>query len=146
MSHLMTKPTNWHGRPARSAWASAQSDQSLSAWRKLGSLATHWAHGEDWSDLSLRWAHSHFVGFCRVCEKDTYNISDQQSLRHLRSLASDFCYLLPQYRKLEEAADKQAHPLRKRLRIRSVISVNYHYITVLWPFNLLIRFKCYDIV
>ena len=33
-------------------------------------LATHWAHGEDWSDwadaqadLSLRWAHTHFVGF-----------------------------------------------------------------------------------
>ena len=35
-------------------------------------------------------------------------------------------------------------PLRKRLRIRSVISVNYHYITVLCPFNLLIRFKCYN--
>ena len=31
------------------------SESSLSAWRKLGSLATH--------DLSLRWAHSHFVGF-----------------------------------------------------------------------------------
>ena len=39
--------------------------------KKLGSLATHWAHSED-SDktgqmprsiLSLRWAHSHFVGF-----------------------------------------------------------------------------------
>ena len=28
-------------------------------------------------------------------------------------------------------------PLLKRLRIRSVISVNYHYITVLCPFNLL---------
>ena len=32
----------------RSAWACAQSDQSsLSAWRKLGSLATHWAHSQD---------------------------------------------------------------------------------------------------
>ena len=31
----------------RSTWASAQSDQSsLSAWRKLGSFATHWAHSE----------------------------------------------------------------------------------------------------
>ena len=54
------------------------SESSLSAWRKLGSLATHWAHSKDsdqtghplWSDwadaqadLSLRWAHSHFVGF-----------------------------------------------------------------------------------
>ena len=34
-------------RRLRSAWASAQSDQSsLSAWRKLGPLATHWAHSE----------------------------------------------------------------------------------------------------
>ena len=36
--------------------------------------------------------------------------------------------------------------LRKRLRIRSVLSVNYNYITVLCPFNLLIRFKCYSTV
>ena len=35
-------------RRHRSAWASAQSDQSsLSAWRKLGSLATHLAHSQD---------------------------------------------------------------------------------------------------
>ena len=35
----MTKPTKW---------LCVQSDQSsLSAWRKLGSLATHWAHSED---------------------------------------------------------------------------------------------------
>ena len=40
------------------------SESSLSAWRKLGSLATHWAHSEDWSDwadaqadLTLRWEH-----------------------------------------------------------------------------------------
>ena len=54
----------------RSASASAHSDQSsLSAWRKLGSLATNWEHSEDWSDwvdaqadLSLRWAH---MPFCR---------------------------------------------------------------------------------
>ena len=39
-----------------------------------------------------------------------------------------------------------SHTLRKRLRIRSVISVNYHYITVLCPFNLLIRFQCYKTV
>ena len=36
--------------------------------------------------------------------------------------------------------------LRKRLRIRSVISVNYHFVAILCPFNLLIRFKCYNIV
>ena len=49
------------------------SESSLLAWRKLGSLATHWAHSEDsdqtgrmgfaQSDLSLCWAPSHFVGF-----------------------------------------------------------------------------------
>ena len=46
------------------------SESSLSAWKKLTCLATHWAHSEDWSDwanaqadLSLRWEHSDFVGF-----------------------------------------------------------------------------------
>ena len=61
MSCLTTKPTKWlcAQRRLRSAWASTQSDQSsLSAWRKLGSLAT-----DAQADLSLRWVHSHFVGF-----------------------------------------------------------------------------------
>ena len=42
------------------------SESSLSAWRKLGSLATHWAHSEypGWSELSLG-AHS-FCWFCHV--------------------------------------------------------------------------------
>ena len=52
------------------------SESSLSAWRKLGSLATkYWNFTlrtqrrlwSDWADaqvdLTLRWAHSHFVGF-----------------------------------------------------------------------------------
>ena len=51
MSHLVTKPTKWHVRPAktpnslgiRPVW----SESALSALRKLGSLATHWAHSED---------------------------------------------------------------------------------------------------
>ena len=34
-------------------------ESSLSAWTKLGSLATHWAHGEDWSDWVDCW-------FCHV--------------------------------------------------------------------------------
>ena len=60
MSRLTTKPTKWH--------VPSLIRVLLSAWRKLGSLATHWAHSEDWSDwadLSLRWSHSHFVGFVR---------------------------------------------------------------------------------
>ena len=36
--------------------------------------------------------------------------------------------------------------LRKLLCIRSVISVNYHCITVFCLFNLLIRFICYNTV
>ena len=46
------------------------SKSSLSAWRKFGSLVTHWAHSEDSGQtgrmprlICLRWAHSHFVGF-----------------------------------------------------------------------------------
>ena len=46
------------------------SEYSLSAWRKLGSLATHWAHSED-SDqtgrmprlILVRWVHTPLVGF-----------------------------------------------------------------------------------
>ena len=37
------------------------SESSLSAWRKLGSLANHWADAQ--AGLSLHWAHIHFVGF-----------------------------------------------------------------------------------
>ena len=62
--------TQWR---LRSAWAFAQSDQSLlSAWRNIGPLITYWAHNEDWSDwvdaqtdLSLRWALRSFC--CHTC-------------------------------------------------------------------------------
>ena len=43
-------------------------ESSLSAWRKLRSLATHWAHCKDWvdaeADLSLHWVHRTFCWFC----------------------------------------------------------------------------------
>ena len=43
------------------------SESSLSTWRKIGSLATQWAHSEDSKQtgrmLGLRWVHTHFVGF-----------------------------------------------------------------------------------
>ena len=71
----MTEPTKWAVHPAktqislgvRRVW----SESSLSAWRKLGSLATHEAHSED-SDQTgqmprLIWVFAgctdHFVGF-----------------------------------------------------------------------------------
>ena len=51
MSRLMTKPTKWHVRPAKTQISlgigPVWSETLLSAWRKLGSLATRWAHSED---------------------------------------------------------------------------------------------------
>ena len=49
MSRDMTKPTKWLCAQQRQiSLASAQSDQSsLSTWRNIGSIATHWAHSED---------------------------------------------------------------------------------------------------
>ena len=71
---LMTKPTKWYVRPAKTQISPyicpVWSEFSLSAWRKLGSLATHWAHSEDsdWADaqtdLSPLWAHTPFCWFC----------------------------------------------------------------------------------
>ena len=57
MGQRTTKPTKWHVRPSktqislgiRQVW----SESSLSAWRKLRSLATHWVHSED-SDQTVR--------------------------------------------------------------------------------------------
>ena len=71
----------------RSAWASTQSDlSSLSAWRNLGSLDTHWAHREDWSvwayaqaDLSLCWEHRSFCWFCRAAAHFINTDSSQKS-------------------------------------------------------------------
>ena len=64
----MTKPTKWHVRPAKTqislGFHPVWSEYSLSAWRKLRSLATHVAYRED-SDaqaaLSRHWAH---ISFC----------------------------------------------------------------------------------
>ena len=61
-----------HDKTNKMAVRPVWSESSLSAWRSIGSLATHWAqHGlwSDWADaqadLSLRWAHTHFVLSCR---------------------------------------------------------------------------------
>ena len=47
----LTKPTKWHVHPAKT-WINlgirpVWSESLLFAWRKLGSLATHWVHSED---------------------------------------------------------------------------------------------------
>ena len=47
----MTKPTKWHVRPTKTQISlgipPVWSESSLTTWRKLGFLATHWAHSED---------------------------------------------------------------------------------------------------
>ena len=45
LSHGMTKPTKWHVRPPKTQIRLGGS--SLAAWRKLGSLTTHWVHSKD---------------------------------------------------------------------------------------------------
>ena len=87
LNRLMTKPTKWHVRPAktqislciRPVW----SESSLSAWRELGCSATHWAHSEDWSDwadaqadLSLRWAHMPFCWFSHEAAHFSFVLSN----------------------------------------------------------------------
>ena len=71
MNHLVTKPTKWVSaqQRLRSAWASAQSDQSSlsKAWTLSYPLSAQRRLWSDWADaqadLSLRWAHTRFVGF-----------------------------------------------------------------------------------
>ena len=53
--NLKTKPTKWHVCPAKS---------SLSAWRKLGSLATHWAHSEHSDQIGQMLGAQSFCWFC----------------------------------------------------------------------------------
>ena len=57
MSRLMKQTTKWHVHQAKTqinlGICPVWSESSLSAWRKLGSLATHWVHSED-SDQSRR--------------------------------------------------------------------------------------------
>ena len=77
LSRSMSKPTKWHVHPGKTQISlgicPVWSESSLSAWKKkLGSLATHWAYSEDWSDwadahadMSLRWVHRSFRWFCR---------------------------------------------------------------------------------
>ena len=64
---MKKKTTKWHLSPAKTQISlgihPVRSESSLSAWRKLGSLATHWVHSEDWSD----WADAQAdLSLCRV--------------------------------------------------------------------------------
>ena len=95
----MTKPTKWHVRPAktlisldiRSVW----SESPLCAWRKLGSLATHWAHSED-SDQTGRMPRVIWVslGAQVILLVLTWGGSDSvKALMRLRGCYTLFAYL-----------------------------------------------------
>ena len=74
-SRITTKPTKWHVCPAKTQISlgicPVWSESSLSAWKKTWVLSyplkaqrrlwSDWADAQ--ADLSLCWAHSHFVGF-----------------------------------------------------------------------------------
>ena len=88
-------------RVCPSVHPSVWSECSLSAWRHLGSLATHLAHSEDWSDWadaqadpSLRWAHMSFCWFCHALTHLLYF-----GLSHLRQqywFLLFWCVLFPE--------------------------------------------------
>ena len=88
LSRLTTKPTKWHVRPAKT-------QISLSIWRKLGSLATHWAYSDD-SDQTRRmprltWVFAgrscHFVSF--VMRQLIYGIQGMNGLCSWKAGNSD---------------------------------------------------------
>ena len=82
------------------------SESSLTAWRKLGSLATHWAPSKDWldwadaqADLRIRWAQMPFCWFCHAAAhllqiafaRRKKDVTDKQLLHFTR------CYELTNY-------------------------------------------------
>ena len=80
LMHLMTKPTTWSVRPAKTQISlgicPVWSESLLYAqWVAQDPSFLH-ADSEDWSDwaddLSLRWAHMPFYWFCREAAQLTY--------------------------------------------------------------------------
>ena len=77
VNRLITKPTKWHMRQAKTQISlgicPVWSESPLSAWRKLRSLATHWAHSKD-SDQTVRmprliWVFAGHASFCWFCHE-----------------------------------------------------------------------------
>ena len=78
---------------------SDQTGHSLSAWRKLGSLAAHWTQWRLWSDLadaqadlSLRWAHIPFCWFCHEAAHMAYIQRRNSSGRYVLSIVNGFLW------------------------------------------------------
>ena len=77
MSRIMTKPTKWHMRPAKTQISLGIRPPSLirvfAVRMKLGSLATHWAHSEDPDQTGrmprLIWVFAGALSFCWFCHE-----------------------------------------------------------------------------
>ena len=108
LNRLVTKPTKWHMRPAKTQISLGMrpvwSESSLSAWRRLGALATHRAHSVD-SDQTGRmprliWVFAgrtcHFVGFVTmrlICNKVNILTDDRTPTVFYSSwVGSEFAY------------------------------------------------------
>ena len=80
MSLLMTKPTKWHVRPAKTqiilGICPVRSESSLYAWRKLGSLATHWlwSNWADWVDSGWSESSLGVQSLCWFCHEAAHMI------------------------------------------------------------------------
>ena len=82
----------------------------------------------------------------RATSLSTYNFSTLYTTLPHNLIKEKLINLIEWTFKREGSPYIDCNALRKRLRIRSVISVNYHYMTVLCQFTLLILFKCYNTV
>ena len=91
MSRLSTKPTKWHVHPAKTqislGFRPVLSESSVSTWRKLESLATHWAHKKD-SDQTGRmprliWVFAGRIVILLVLSRGGSNANSCQILRIL---------------------------------------------------------------
>ena len=104
----------------RSAWASAQSDQSLRCPHEetLGpqlpterTVKTHWAHWVDaQADLSYRWVHRSFCWFCHevghitIFANMTYHWKQYKMLKIKWAMSSEFgTYCLCEQRRFRQA-------------------------------------------
>ena len=95
MSRGMIKPAKWQVQPAKTQISLGWSQSSLSAWRKLGSLATHWAHSEN-SDQTgqmprLIWVFAWHTVILLVLSRGSSNVLMQQWISNLLDLDLTFC-------------------------------------------------------
>ena len=93
LSRLMTKPTKWHVRPEKTQISlgicQVWSESSLSVWRKLESLDTHWVHSKD-SDQTgrmprLNWVFAGRTVILMVFFHEVAHLSDKHSAVKLTS-------------------------------------------------------------